>query len=366
MIRCGWSVVVLLLLIQISTLWALDLTGRLSVWQQQSLDPLASGEAAIRYLPSLEHGWSLTGAHRLDIQAGANGMIRFPALDRGDERRGDVYRLWLRWTHQLSEVRLGRQKISFGSAHLLRPLMWFDRIDPRDPVAFTEGVDALLIRHTFSNNANVWGWLLYGQGETKGMEIVPTAAGDLEGGGRLQVPAGPGELALSVHHRPVSASPLMLDDDDGYESRMGLDGTWDIELGVWFESAFSRLQAGGETLDRLYATVGSDYTLAMGNGLHLLTEHMEWRLKSAVLDESGRVSLISADYPLGWSDHVYAYAILDWRTEQLYGTLQWQRTGGHWTGTLGLFWTPNTTHTLPVAGTGITGSGVQMMLVFHH
>ncbi len=366
MIRCCWKVAGLLFLAQISTTSALDLTGRFSVWQQHSLEPLASGDAAIRYLPSLQHGWTLTGSHRLDLQVGANVLYRFPALDRNDDTRGDVYRLWLRWTHQLSEVRLGRQKISFGSAYLLRPLMWFDRIDPRDPVSFTEGVDALLIRHTFSNNANVWGWLLYGQGETKGLEIVPTAEGDLEGGGRLQVPAGPGELALSLHHRPVSASPLMPVDDDGYESRLGLDGTWDVELGVWLESAFSRMQGAGQTLDRLYATFGTDYTLAMGNGLHLLAEHMEWRLSGSVPDESGRVSLISVDYPLGWSDHVYAYAILDWRAEQLYGTLQWQRTGGRWTGTLSLFWNPDTTHALPVVGTGITGSGVQLMLVLHH
>jgi len=53
------------------------------------------------------------------------------------------------------------QKINFGSATLFRLLMWFDRIDPRDPLKLTDGVYGLLLRYYFHNNTNIWLWGLY-------------------------------------------------------------------------------------------------------------------------------------------------------------------------------------------------------------
>ena len=75
----------------------------------------------------------------------------------------DPYRLWLRLSSSRFELRAGLQKISFGSATLIRPLMWFDRIDPRDPLQLTDGVYGLLARYYFLNNANLWIWGLYGE-----------------------------------------------------------------------------------------------------------------------------------------------------------------------------------------------------------
>ena len=56
----------------------------------------------------------------------------------------------------------GLQKINFGSATMLRPLMWFDQVDPRDPLQLTDGVWGVLGRYYFLNNANIWLWGLYG------------------------------------------------------------------------------------------------------------------------------------------------------------------------------------------------------------
>ena len=73
-----------------------------------------------------------------------------------------AYRLWGRYTGHQFEVRVGLQKIDFGSAMMLRPLQWFDEMDPRDPLNFTTGVYGALGRYYFLNNANIWGWILYG------------------------------------------------------------------------------------------------------------------------------------------------------------------------------------------------------------
>ena len=49
---------------------------------------------------------------------------------------------WLRLSTSRFEARVGLQKINFGSATLFRPLMWFDSLDPRDPLQITDGVYA--------------------------------------------------------------------------------------------------------------------------------------------------------------------------------------------------------------------------------
>lgn len=92
-------------------------------------------------------------------------------------------------------------KINFGSASIFRPLMWFDKIDYRDPLQLTDGVYALLGRYYFSNNANLWLWTLYGNDEPMGWEKTPAVWQIPEFGGRIQQPVPRGEAALSYHHR---------------------------------------------------------------------------------------------------------------------------------------------------------------------
>ena len=78
-------------------------------------------------------------------------------------------------THGAVRRSTGLQKINFGSAVLLRPLMWFDSLDPRDPLQLTDGVYAVLLRYYFPNNANLWAWALYGNDSPKGWESAATA-----------------------------------------------------------------------------------------------------------------------------------------------------------------------------------------------
>ena len=106
------------------------------------------------------------------------------------------------------EVRAGLQKINFGSASMLRPLMWFDQIDPRDPLQLTDGVYVLLGRYYFLNNANIWVWALYGNDSRKGWEQIPSLKKVPEFGGRLQLPVSHGELGTTYHYRVADASSV--------------------------------------------------------------------------------------------------------------------------------------------------------------
>ncbi len=116
------------------------------------------GQTGVAYRPELE----------LD-RAGRNSGFNFVAsllADAGISLRGDSvkselrlapYRLLLGYGGERYEPRAGLQQINFGAAVILRPLRWFDRIDPRDPFQITEGVYGLLGRY-YPGNHSVWLW----------------------------------------------------------------------------------------------------------------------------------------------------------------------------------------------------------------
>lgn len=139
------------------------------------------------------------------------------------------------------EVRLGLQKINFGSANMLRPLMWFDQLDPRDPLQLTDGVWGLLGRYYFLNNANLWVWGLYGNNQQKMWETGNTYSGFPELGGRFQTPVPRGELAFTYHYRKADLSEHSLLSNQPTsvgENRVGIDGKWDLGVGLWFEAVW--------------------------------------------------------------------------------------------------------------------------------
>ncbi|MGB9906043.1 MAG: hypothetical protein ACPLRR_01495 [Candidatus Saccharicenans sp.] len=102
---------------------------------------------------SLSVEFSLNIWGTLTIQQGAENQFRSQVKP---------YCLSLKYASNRFEARLGLQKISFGSAALIRPLMWFDRLDPRDPIQLTDGVYGLLLRTYISTRTNLWFWVLYG------------------------------------------------------------------------------------------------------------------------------------------------------------------------------------------------------------
>ncbi len=201
----------------------------------------------VRYLPQFSLKTPVSASWNFDIEASVNASLTLDAASGWGSRKGDLalYRLWARLTTARFEARLGLQKIEFGSARLLRPLMWFDRLDPNDPLQLTDGVTGLLLKYTFQSNVSVWAWGLTGNNDRKGWESFPTRAGTVEYGGRAQVPALGGELAVTIHRRSLDAFrgplPLASDERSGVpESRLGLDGYWDLGLGLWFEAVFTK------------------------------------------------------------------------------------------------------------------------------
>jgi len=356
----------------------LSLAGQISGWASLQSRYGTEGYAGLRYIPTL----SLTKTFpkfSLDAEASANlyGTAGFiPLDDIQADGRLKPYRVWARLATSRFEARLGLQKINFGSSLLLRPLMWFDRIDPNDPLQLTDGVTGLLLKYTFSNNANVWAWGLYGNGETKGWETIPSRRSSPEFGGRAQLPTPRGEVALTYHHRRMDAARSLLPLPSGEsgrvpEDRLGLDGKWDLGPGVWFEAAVIRQRWAVYPLRyQRVLNLGADYTFPLGNGLHVLAEHLDFAAAAGLWEAgtSRRLTALLADYPLGLLDRLRAMVLRDRTAGEWYRILTWQRTTDRWAIFLVGFWNPETyrIYTTAREGANFGGKGFQLTVVFHH
>ena len=169
----------------------LFLHGQASGWLLSNPETSPLSQIGFRYIPELSIGEKIDTGFSADMDVSLNSYA-FGSFVKNQnpeyEKNVKPYRAWLRLASNTFEIRAGLQKINFGSATLFRPLMWFDRIDPRDPLQLTDGVKGLLARYYFLNNTNIWLWGLYDNNEIKGFERTPTTNSSSEYGGRFQIP----------------------------------------------------------------------------------------------------------------------------------------------------------------------------------
>jgi len=280
------------------------------------------------YSKPLENGKLLD----FDLSLNLNGSFAFHPFDSSRSNGAiDPYRAWTRYSGDQFEVRLGLQKINFGSATNLRPLRWFDQVDPRDPLSLTSGVWGLLGRYYFLNNANIWTWVLYGNEDPKGWEQVSTNEKIPEFGGRIQVPTQRGEIGLSYHHRNTDSrnlnNPAFTNDNIG-ENKIGLDGKWDVTVGLWAEASHSfKSKDVGIFTNQTLINVGTDYTFDVGNGLNMVFEHLltSYDEKSFQFENTQNLTALTGSYPVGLFDNLSTVLYFDWESEGFYSFLNYQR-----------------------------------------
>lgn len=366
-----------------------DLRGQVSGWITGSSD---NGErfhnGGIRYIPQYTFLQLIDGERFFDLDVSLNGWAAFGSGEDADDADLELYRLTARFATPRTEIRIGLQKINFGPAFLLRALMWFDSLDPRDPLQLTDGVYAARFSYVATNNASLWLWGLYGNDDLKGIEMLPSEEERPEFGGRLQLPVPGGELAFTYHNREVNGAPLFI--HDFTENRFALDGRWDIEIGLWFEAVFQHqdfhdifiASAPHYDLDPTIGDpynpykwakimmLGADYTLGIGNGVHVLCEHMAFAFSHEPFGwkEDQQTSAYSVNYPIGYLDNVSAIGFYSWETEHYYQYLAWQRTWDNLILKLGLFHYPDPgvpggVYTRQLLGTGYGG---QVTVIFNH
>ncbi len=334
-------------------------------------------QSGLRYIPRAEFSFPVGS---LNV-AGEASLNAWGAVDLvadhtpSSSSNFDPYRLWIKLSGNQFELRAGLQKINFGSAKMLRPLMWFDQLDPCDPLQLTDGVYALLGRYYFLNNANIWLWGLYGNEELKGLEQFPTKKSSVEYGGRVQIPVIIGEAAISYHHREVNPDPRLPDSlktGNTYpENRIAFDTKVDLAIGLWLEGSLT--QHNFDFTPFTYTSMfnaGADYTFNTGNGLNLMGETFFYLSgeKPLAPDQSLTFAGVTLSYPLNIIHNISGIVFYDFTNNDLYRFINWSVTFDRWTFYTMAFWNPINyqLYNFQQEATLFGGAGFQIMAVFNH
>ena len=352
-------------------------SGQLSSWGLYNQENNLPVYASIRYIPTLNYAIKLPQIRQFDFEGSANtfGTLGFRPFDATHSDGSlQLYRAWTRYSTKNLEIRLGLQKINFGSATLLRPLMWFDQLDPRDPLQLTNGVWGVLGRYYFLNNANLWLWCLYGNDKPRPWDMDITNPKYPEFGGRIQYPVSKGEVAITFHHRvsDFQGSELSIPDYHAItENRVGLDGKWDLGVGVWFEGTFvHKNQDVGILTNTEILNLGTDNTYNIGNGLNVVFEQLllSYDQRAFAYSTPTSFSGLSLSYPIGMLDNLSLISYFDWTNNTSYNFLNLKRQFNKIALYVMAFWNPKN-YQLPQqfnSGNFYSGKGIQLMIVFNH
>lgn len=372
-----------------------EMRGQAVSWLTLNTEHWDEPQIGLRYIPEIRVIQPVLKQGQLDLEVSFNGYGAWQRRDGEWDSADKIkpYRMWLRYSNRQCEIRLGLQKINFGTASMLRPLMWFDRMDPRDPLQLTDGVWGGLFRYYFLSNMNVWAWVLYNNDDTKGWEFIPTADNEPEYGLRLQAPVPGGEAALSYHHRRLDLNrgmemmlksmgisgplPWLPKLGTAPENRFGLDARWDVTVGLWFEGALIHQDLPLEGLPvpqyfyQRLLNAGLDYTVPLGNGLLVMAEQFRYETSEKALGqgEGFDFTALSLNYPLGLLDTVTGMLYYDWENDSFYRFIRFQRTWDRWQIHLMGFWNPDEFELFQNSGYTnnlFAGKGVQVMVAFNH
>ena len=357
------------------------LNGLLSSVGTGIFEPDAPSTFSVRFIPEFTFALGSAGAVTFDAEASVNayGTASFGS-NLPTETSGDVkpYRGWFRVSTSRFEARAGLQKVSFGSATIFRPLMWFDSLDPRDPLQITDGVYALLLRFYTRSNASVSAWTMYGNDTRRGWDVAPPDDGSPEFGGRVQVPLFRGELAAAYHRRKAAIGTLLprvpgLPNPDAApvpEDRLGLDGKWDLGVGFWLEGAIVHQKTPLlPTPYQLTLNAGLDYTFGVGRGLGLVAEQFRFESSARAFGggDSLNLSAVLLRYPLGLLDELTGIVYYDWENGQLHRFATWRRTYDAISFNAVAFSNPAAFLAFPgqPGSASYAGTGIQVLFTYH-
>ncbi len=355
---------------------SLRISGQISGWAGYTHKIIQPVWAGGRYIPQLNY--SVTGKNQnlFSTELSINTYGFFNSNTDSVTANGKIkpFRVWARYSANQFEIRAGLQKINFGQATIMRPLMWFDQMDPRDPLQLTDGVYGLLFRYYFLNNANIWAWCLFGNNKTKGWEYFETKKWKPEFGGRIQLPLPKGEAALSCHYRQVQINNFALPQNSYNqvpELRLGFDIRFDIVAGFYLEASYTKMpNYTNQFANNHVISAGTDYTFNIGNGLSVIYEQVVFSLSQNVFNfnNSATLSLLNCSYQVSLFDNVGLMFYYDYKNSQLYSFANWQKQLNKISLHAMVFANPGSTN-LPLQNQNLNlfaGNGIQLMIVYNY
>ncbi len=128
------------------------------------------------------------------------------------------------------------------------------------------------------------------------------------------------------------------------ENRIGLDGKWDVGVGLWFEGSTTITEENNILVPRFQDmwNVGLDYTLPIGSGLGATVEYLRYHAGNEFFRNGNTVSLLGTmlNYPLSITDNVSAMLFYLSAQNQLYNYVSWSKMLDKWSFYAIGFWNP--------------------------
>ena len=313
----------------------------------------SSYQSNITYLPTLSLKKEMSSQVLLDFEWG----YKLKRDYTGDSLYANVekqHRLWLRYSNEKLETRLGLQKIIFGPTQILRPLSWFDTFDVKDPAGETNGVEAFRLKWFPSNNISVWSWFIQNKLDT------------LSYGGRTEISSSFGEFGFTLHLDPSNSKKMIGQPGvpiNNSHIRTALDYRYDGFIGFWNESALIK----SKKEEILLSSIGADYTLPVANGILIMAETMSISTKN----KTQNYSAIMASFPIGIMHAAMYISQFDWSEEKTYHYFRWSSTFDSYSLNMILSLNPKRNqynipeNALPKSLSGF-GAGIQFMFIYNH
>ena len=205
-----------------------------------------------------------------------------------------------------------------------------------------------------------------------GFDVLSTKLNTPEFGGRIQLPAATGELAFTYHYRQVATGNIdFFNAPESPEHRFGIDGKWDLKIGLWVEATWVHATRDlGVLTNQHLVNLGVDYTFGLGNGLNLGMEQflLSFDRQAFAYANSVVLTAFSTSYPLGLFDNLQALFYLDWTNDSLYSTIRWQRSFSRWTLNVLAFWNPENAQLPQQQGLQnlFGGKGIQLLAIYNY
>lgn len=318
-------------------------------------------------IPQLQFSKSRPSGLLIDSEFSVKLMGSAVRTNQQDDFHGvlEPYRAWVRLSSKQFELRLGLQKINFGSANSVRPLMWFDKLDPRDPLQLTPGTWSGLFRYYFLNNANLWVWTIFDREPSQGWYYFSEEAKFPEMGSRFQMPLKKGEIALSYNFREARPVQAYM-----HQHFFGFDAKFNYLVSFWLEGTHEYvpllLSEKPMTIDLW--NLGVDYTFGIGSGLLVSYEMIYYADQERQPGTSNQsfLSLFSASTAITPFDRIYGLVYWSHQANVAFPFLSYQHQFDTWSANVLAYWNPKNAAIPSMSNdyNSFLGKGIQLMLIY--
>ena len=202
------------------------------------------------------------------------------------------YRSWIRFSNDNLDLRIGLQKITFGTASFLRPLAWFDSLDFKFTTGQTDGVESLRLIFSPSNSLAIWLW------------SIDDNASNNSYGARVELSNTIGDWGFTYYQD--SGDSFLFSENN----RLGIDYRYDGNFGFWIEGCYFDFT---NIDDSIFLTLGFDYTLPISNGLLISAETMFSEIDLLNVIEKQTYTVLHLSLPIDHINHLTFFSLRDWK-----------------------------------------------------